>query len=89
MRRQIKRIALLQPRTHYSVMQVTLAQMMRRTRRKKRRRRNGAVVEVGVEAKVVVEVEVEAEAEAEVEVIVVADPRAVGKVQVIAPSSKM
>lgn len=73
--------------------------MMRRTRRKKRGTKNGAVVEVGVEAKVVVEVEakaeVEAEAEAEaeveieVEVIVVAGPRAVGKVQVIAPSSKM
>lgn len=76
-------------------MQVTLAQMMRRTRRKKRGTRNGAIVEVGVEAKVIVEVEAkaeveaEAEAEAEVEVIVVAGPRAVGKVQVIAPSSKM
>lgn len=71
--------------------------MMRRTRRKKRGTRNGAIVEVGVEAKVVVEVEAkaeveaeaEAEAEVEVEVIVVAGPRAVGKVQVIAPSSKM
>lgn len=77
-------------------MQVTLAQMMRRTRKKKRGTRNGAVVEVGVEAKVVeveakaeAEAEAEAEVEVEVEVIVVADPRAVGKVQVIAPSSKM
>lgn len=92
MRQLTRKIASLQPRTHCSVMRVTLVRMMKKIRRKKGNKKNGVAVEVGVEAKVVAgakaEAEVEAEAGVGVEVIAVADLRVVVKVQAIEPLSK-
>lgn len=91
MRQLTRKIASLQPRTRCLVMRVTLVQMTRRIKRKSRKKKNGVAVGAGVEAKVVAGVKAGAEVGAGVGVGVTAaaDPRVVGKVQVIELLSKM
>lgn len=84
MRQWIRKIILLQRQMHCLVMQVILAQMMKRIKKKKEKG-NGIVGQAEVEVKVVAEVEVGVEAE----VTVAVGLKAVGKVRAIELLSKM
>lgn len=91
MKQPTKRIALLQLRTRYSVMRVTLVRTTRKIRRR-RKKKNGVAVGAGAEARVVVEAKAEAEVGVEVgvevEATAAADPKAVERVQAIKPLSR-